>query len=70
LRAGFGIAGTQAGIAAREKDLVPVLPDQVRFALEMWLAMHEDLKMNRRVRLLFDHLVRGLSDYVAVRPGR
>jgi DNA-binding transcriptional LysR family regulator len=68
LRAGFGIAGTQAGIAAREKDLVPVLPDQIRFALEMWLAMHEDLKMNRRVRLLFDHLVRGLSDYVALKP--
>jgi hypothetical protein len=26
--------------------------------------MHEDLKMTRRVRLLFDHLAAGLTAYV------
>jgi DNA-binding transcriptional LysR family regulator len=64
LRSGFGIAGAQAGIARRDPNLVAVLPDHVRFALEMWLAMHEDLKLNRRVRLLFEHLGAGLGAYV------
>jgi hypothetical protein len=39
----------------------------VRFSLEMWLAMHEDLRMNRRVRLLFDHLSSALTEYAARR---
>ncbi|HWA91247.1 MAG TPA: LysR family transcriptional regulator [Rhizomicrobium sp.] len=63
LRAGFGIGGAQAGIAAREPDLVPVLPGALRFKLEMWLAMHQDLKGSRRVRLLFDHLAGALTAY-------
>ena len=67
LRAGFGIAATQTGIAARDKNLVPVLSDAVRFSLEMWLAMHEDLRMNRRVRLLFDHLAQELAAYARQR---
>ncbi len=63
LRAGLGIGGCQHGIARRERDLVPVLPRTVRFSLEMWLAMHEDLRASRRVRLLFDHLAATLADY-------
>ncbi len=70
LRAGYGIAGVQHGIAARERDLMPVLADDVRFSLEMWLAMHEDLRMNRRVRLLFDHLFAGLGAYTVVNAAR
>jgi DNA-binding transcriptional LysR family regulator len=60
LRAGYGIGGCQIGVAARDADLVRVLPD-VAFELEMWVVMHEDLRASRRVRLLFDHLVAGLS---------
>ncbi|MBV8565330.1 MAG: LysR family transcriptional regulator [Methylobacteriaceae bacterium] len=65
LRAGFGIGGCQLGIARRDPNLVPVLPESLRFELDMWLAMHEDLRSSRRVRLLFDHLAATLSDYVA-----
>lgn len=65
LRAGFGIGGCQLGIAMRDPALVPVLPGQVAFSLDMWLAMHEDLRDSRRVRLVYDHLAEGLSDYVA-----
>jgi DNA-binding transcriptional LysR family regulator len=68
LRAGFGIGGCQAGIAARERDLVPVLAREIGFRLEMWLVMHEALRANRRVRLLYDHLDRALRDYAATRP--
>jgi DNA-binding transcriptional LysR family regulator len=65
LRAGFGIGPCQDGIARRDRDLVAVLPGEVRFDLEMWLVMHENLRTSRRVRLLYDHLATALSAYAA-----
>jgi hypothetical protein len=41
-----------------------VLPNAIQYALEVWLAMHEDLKATRRVRLVFDRLAAGLADFV------
>ena len=64
LRGGLGIAGCQVGVARRNPDLVPVLHDALRFTLDMWLVTHEDLKMDRRVRLLFDHLADALTAHV------
>lgn len=64
VRAGVGIGGCQVNLAARTPELVPVLPDAVRFELEIWIAMHEDLKTTRRVRLLYDHLATGLTSYL------
>jgi DNA-binding transcriptional LysR family regulator len=68
LRAGVGIGGCQHPLAARDPALVRVLPS-LAFALEMWLAMHEDLRASRRVRLLFDHLAAELAGY-APRQGK
>jgi hypothetical protein len=34
------------------------------FRLEIWLAMHEDLRATQRVRLLFDHLAKDLASHV------
>jgi hypothetical protein len=48
----------------RMPQLVRVLPKAVDFALEIWIAIHEDLKTTRRVRLLFDHLAIGLAAFV------
>jgi DNA-binding transcriptional LysR family regulator len=64
IRAGFGIGGIQHGIARRDPNLVHVLDDVFSFELETWVVMHEDLKANRRMRLMFDHLVAGLNDYL------
>jgi DNA-binding transcriptional LysR family regulator len=64
LRAGVGVGGCQENIARRMPELVAVLPNAFHYALEVWLVMHEDLKATRRVRLLFDHLAVGLTDYV------
>jgi DNA-binding transcriptional LysR family regulator len=64
LRAGVGIGGCQQNIARRFEELVPVLAKAIRFELEVWLAMHEDMKSTGRVRLLFDHLAAGLSAFV------
>lgn len=63
LLAGLGIGACQAGIAARHPALQPVLPGQVRFELEMWLAMHEDLRNEPRIRRVFDFLADGLERY-------
>ena len=65
VRAGFGIGGCQLPVAARDPDLIPVLPREVRFGLEVWLVAHEAMRSSRRVRLLFEHLAAGLKAYVA-----
>jgi DNA-binding transcriptional LysR family regulator len=65
LRAGFGVGACQYGIARRDPDMVSVLTDSFRFDLEVWVAMHEDLKGSLRMRLMFDALVEGLKEYVA-----
>jgi DNA-binding transcriptional LysR family regulator len=64
VRAGVGIGGCQANLAARYPDLIPVLPDEFQFSLEIWLAMHEDQKNTPPIRLLFDHLAQGLKRYL------
>lgn len=64
IRAGLGIGVCQAPLAARDPDLVRLLPDAFAYPLECWVAMHEDLKTVRRMRLAFDHLVAGLDAYV------
>jgi DNA-binding transcriptional LysR family regulator len=68
LRAGIGIGGCQDAIARRTPDLVPVLPNAFQMALEVWLVMHRDLKAAPRVRLMFDWLAQGLTDYVKGSP--
>lgn len=64
LRAGVGVGGCQEAIARRDGALVAVLPGALRYALEVWLVMHEDAKATRRVRLAFDHLAAGLKGYL------
>jgi DNA-binding transcriptional LysR family regulator len=63
LKAGVGIGGCQHNIARRHPELVPVLK-AIRFELEVWVAMHEDMRSAGRVRVLFDHIAAGLSAFV------
>jgi DNA-binding transcriptional LysR family regulator len=70
IRAGLGIGGIQHGIARRDRDLVPVLPRTISFSLDMWLAMHEDQRANRRLRLVYDRLAVGLAAQVKARAPR
>jgi DNA-binding transcriptional LysR family regulator len=65
LRAGFGIGGCQVALAKRD-GLVPVLPGVFDFKLEVWIAMHKDLRTTRRMRLMFDHLCVHLARHVAL----
>ncbi|HMJ10338.1 MAG TPA: hypothetical protein VK524_02975 [Polyangiaceae bacterium] len=64
LRAGFGIGVCQVALAKRD-GLVPILPGALAWELDVWVAMHRDLKSSRRMRLMFDHLATHLKAYVA-----
>lgn len=64
LRAGVGVGTCQHILAARY-GLVPVLGNAFGFDLEIWIAMHENLRGHRRMRLMFDHLVAGFQAYLA-----
>lgn len=63
LRAGVGIGASQLGIARKDRNLVPVLHTELIFSMEVWVAMHPDLRGNRRIRLMFDHLAVELKRY-------
>jgi len=64
IRAGLGIGICQMGVAARDPNLLPVLPDDFRISLDTWVVMHEGIKTARRYRVTFDALVNGLTQYV------
>jgi DNA-binding transcriptional LysR family regulator len=64
IRAGYGVGACQIGIAGRDHNLERVLPKAFALPLETWLVMHEDLSSSPRVRALFDHLAKGLKDYL------
>jgi DNA-binding transcriptional LysR family regulator len=69
IRAGYGIGFIQHGIARRTPELMPIFPREIGATLQMWLALHEDLRASRRLRLMMDHLAMGLADYaVASKP--
>lgn len=61
VRAGLGIGICQLPLAT---GLVRVLP-KIGVSLDAWVVMHEDQKTQRRVRLVFDHLVGALAMYAA-----
>ncbi|MFG1464134.1 LysR family transcriptional regulator [Xanthobacter sp. DSM 24535] len=65
IRAGAGIGFCQVALAARAPVLTRVLAESFDMSLETFVAMHEDLRQVRRVRVTFDHLVRALSAYCA-----
>lgn len=61
LRAGLGVGVCQVPLAA---GLTRVLP-KVALHLDAWVVTHEDLRANRRVRVVFDALVAHLGRYAA-----
>ena len=62
IRSGCGLGVCQIGLGARA-GLVRLLPDDLAFPLETWIVMHEDLRANARMRVVFDHLVTAMNAY-------
>jgi len=52
---GFGINGWNVG--SGDADMMPVLRDKLTFEFPVWLVAPQELKTNRRVRIVFDALV-------------
>ena len=67
LRAGLGIGVAQVPLAQRDPRLRRVVP-KLRFELETWVVMHEDLRAVPRVRRVFDHLVERLAAATSSEP--
>jgi DNA-binding transcriptional LysR family regulator len=62
-RAGLGVAALPLWCGDPDPALIRAQPDApplVRFPV--WLAAHRDVHGSRRIRLVFDHLARGLSE--------
>lgn len=64
IRAGCGIGICQNALAARDPQLVHLLPDSFTLGLETWLTMHEDLRNTPRCKVAFDALLQGLQAYM------
>jgi len=63
LRAGLGIGVCSAQLAQRH-GLVRVLSGQVDFSVDVWIAMHQDMRKVQRVALVFDGLGQALTDFL------
>lgn len=59
IRAGLGVGITQQSIASKY-GLIPVCPE-VRLQQDVWIAMHEDQRKLRRVKIVFDFLAEALG---------
>ncbi|NIY75969.1 LysR family transcriptional regulator [Thalassospira sp. HF15] len=62
MRAGFGVAACQLGLARRTEGCMRLLPD-FTLALDTWVTMHEGLRDHLRCRVVFDALVAGMQAY-------
>jgi DNA-binding transcriptional LysR family regulator len=62
LRAGFGIGACQVPLG-RRADLIRLLPKSFSFKLEVWIALHADLRSSARCRVVADALAAGLAAY-------
>jgi DNA-binding transcriptional LysR family regulator len=63
LRGGCGLGLCQVALARREPRLVRLFSDEISIPLETWITMHEDLRGDRRMRLVFDHLHTAIATY-------
>ncbi|MDD9922355.1 MAG: LysR family transcriptional regulator [Boseongicola sp.] len=62
IRSGIGIGPLHIGMAKHWPDVIQVLPDVPVQSLELWLACHADVRHNKRIRLVMDHLANELKD--------
>ena len=63
LRSGWGIGACQQPIARRHPDLLPLFQDKPLFELDVWVAMHAELRAEPRMTAVFKHLQSSLHAY-------
>jgi DNA-binding transcriptional LysR family regulator len=61
VRQGLGIGAMMDEVAAAFADVVRVLDEVPRVVFPIWLVTHRELRTARRIRIVFDVLMEGLS---------
>ena len=61
IEAGLGIGVMQTTLAKCNPDLVAVMAEQVKFKLDLWLAVHEDQSEQPAIWVVFYGLITGLA---------
>ena len=61
-RAGLGITVLPEALCDPEPTLERILPDLPPFQFPIWLVTHRELQSSRRIRIVFDQLVRGFRE--------
>jgi DNA-binding transcriptional LysR family regulator len=70
LRRGLGIGIMQKPLAKKSSALVPVLEKEFEYQMPVWAIMHEDLKTNSRVRLVYNFLIEEFQKYISGSSGQ
>lgn len=65
VRAGLGVGFCADYLARDEPDVMPVLPGLLKIPpLPMWLAVHREIRTNRRIRAVYDFLADALPQVI------
>lgn len=65
VRAGLGVGFCADYMARNEPDVVRVLPGLLKIPpLPMWLAVHREIRTNRRIRAVYDFLAEALPHVI------
>ena len=67
VKAGYGVSMLPEVLCEAEPGIEKVLPSLPSLQFPVWLVTHLELRTNRRIRVVFDTLARGLAE-VAARP--
>lgn len=62
LKAGYGISMLPEVLCEPEPKLEKVLPSLPSLEFPIWLVAHRELQTSKRIRIVFDHLVRELGE--------
>ena len=65
VKAGFGISIFPEVLGEAEPDVERALPNLPSYEFPAWVVTHRELKTNRRIRVVFDTLARGLAEVTA-----
>jgi DNA-binding transcriptional LysR family regulator len=65
VRAGLGVGFCADYMARSDPDVARVLPGLLKIpALPMWLAVHREIRTNRRIRAVYDFLAEALPHVI------
>ncbi|MFY0613185.1 MAG: LysR family transcriptional regulator [Hyphomicrobiaceae bacterium] len=67
VKAGYGISMLPEVLCESEPGIEKALPSLAPIEFPLWLVTHRELKTNRRIRIVFDLLVRALAEMAGKR---